>query len=67
MNIQQLRAAKQAMEDALLLATATELTKFRARTGMSPSHISIDLANVTQVGDSEMRACVARVNVGVKI
>lgn len=67
MNIDEIRMARREMESAIRDATVTAMETFRARTGLCPDGISIYLANVTSLGESEGRFVVEHVRANVPL
>lgn len=67
MDIEQIRAARREMEDAIHRAAHEAMTTFHAKTGMCPQSIDIQLVDVTTFGEREKRYVVGNVRVDVPL
>lgn len=67
MNIQEIRTAKRALEEAIAVAAAVEVEKFKRRTGLSPQAVHVNMWKADVVGEKEPRYFVASVSCGVSL
>lgn len=51
--IEQIRKARDEMENAIQFATVAAVKEFRLKTGMTPQGISIDMIEVTSIGQEK--------------
>lgn len=61
MDIEQIRAARREMEDAIQAAVLDAMTAFHTKTGMCPQSIDVRLVDVTTVGERAKRYSVGEV------
>lgn len=67
MEIKELRLARAALEARILSVVTAECDTFRKRTGMSPSLISVDMQELTRMGQTEREFIVGGVRADVSI
>ena len=67
MNVEQIRVARRAMEDAICAAVIEAMAAFHAKTGMCPQSIDVRLVDVTTVGERERRYTAGEVRADVPL
>lgn len=67
MTTEELRAARREMEREICNEVSIAVERFRARTGMCPRGINIDLVEVTRMGDRERTFVVNEVRANVEL
>lgn len=67
MQVDEIRARRRELEAELSRKVGEAVIRFREETGFSPDSISVEMLDVTSVGDKEPRYEVSRCVVDVKI
>lgn len=67
MNIQDAIQAKRAMEEAIAVAAAVEVEKFKRRTGLSPKAVHVNMWKADVVVEKAPRYFVASVSCDVSL
>jgi len=67
MNIDQIRAARHELEDAIKASANEAITAFRAKTGLSPRGIYIQMIDITIIGEREKKYIIGNVNADIEL
>jgi hypothetical protein len=67
MDINALRQHRADLENSLRNSISEQIDAFRDKTGFSPQRISVDMAKIDVIGDTEPRYCVVQVDVDIQV